>query len=87
MNADTFDACVEGYGARLIDLQILEVQGGYWSGYYGFGSKHPQAPDRIAMKILSSATPQQHADEVDVEEFLRREASFQSRMMEGESNG
>lgn len=87
MNADTFDACVQGYSARLTDLQILAVQSGYWSGYYGFGSKHPQSPDRIAMKILSSATPQQHADDVDVEEFLRKEASFQRRMMEGEFNG
>lgn len=87
MSADTFDACVAGYTSRLRDQQILAVQCGYWSGYYGFGSKHPQSPDHIAQKILSSATPQQHADSVDVEEFLRKEERFQRRMMEGELNG
>ena len=93
MTADTFDACVEGYQDHLFDLQILSVQQGFWSGYYGFGSRHPKSPDKIANSLIKekqgkgSGSTLGHADEVDVEEFLRMEQQFQRRLQEGETDG
>lgn len=91
MSVDTYNACVEGYGDHLFDLQILAVQQGYWSGYYGMGSKHPKLPDKIAEDMLrrkergkNSGT---HSNEVDVEQFLATEREFQRKLMEGATNG
>lgn len=83
MSLDTFNACVEGYQDRLFDMQLLQVHGGFWSGYY-MGSKKPKPLHVILKKIIKSRkTPkrkQEHVDTIDVEAFLQREREFQKRL-------
>ncbi len=85
MSLDQFNACVDGYSTRLLDQQKLAVQQGYWSGYYSRAT-HPKSLQSVINKMdQSQGRIQQHVAEVDVEEFLRREAQFNRRV--GESNG
>ena len=80
MSLDVFKACIKGYADRLFDLQILGVQQGYWSGYFG-RSKEPKSLKSVLTKLLKSRnTPSEHADDVDVEAFKRMEEQFQKRL-------
>lgn len=83
MTLDTFNACIEGYEDRLFDMQLTSVHTGFWSGYYTKG-KHPRSMKSIITALIRARkkSPQQHADEVDVEEFQRREAEFLRRKAE-----
>lgn len=84
-----FQAVVKGYSDRLLDMQILSVQSGYWAAYY-IGSKHPKKPKDVAASMLqvykqseskqqgvTVATP---APAVDVDTFLAREARFKAKL-------
>lgn len=85
MSLDQFNACVDGYSTRLLDQQKLAVQQGYWSGYYSRAT-HPKSLQSVINKMdQSQGRIQQHVAEVDVEEFLRREAQFNRKV--GESSG
>lgn len=85
MSLDQFNACVDGYSTRLLDQQKLAVQQGYWAGYYSRAT-HPKSLQSVINKMdPSQGRIQQHVAEVDVEEFLRREAQFNRKV--GESNG
>lgn len=76
MSLDQFNACVDGYSTRLLDRQKIAVQQGYWAGYY-FRAAHPKSLQSIINKMdQPQGRVQQHVAEVDVEEFLRREARF-----------
>lgn len=76
MSLDQFNACVDGYSTRLLDQQKLAVQQGYWAGYYSRAT-HPKSLQSIINKMdQPQGRVQQHVVEVDVEEFLRREARF-----------
>lgn len=76
MSLDQFNACVDGYSIRLLDQQKLAAQQGYWTGYYS-RTAHPKSLQSVINKIgQSQDKPQKHVAEVDVEEFLRREAQF-----------
>lgn len=76
MSLDQFNACVDGYSTRLLDQQKLAAQQGYWSGYYSRAT-HPKPLQSVINKMdQSQSKPQKHVAEVDVEEFLRREAQF-----------
>ena len=82
MSMDIFQSIVAGYSDRLIDLQILSIQTGYWAAYY-VGSKHPKSPDKIAdsfTKKRVKAPKVVPVAEVDVDTFLAREARFKSRL-------
>lgn len=74
MNINTFNACAEGYGDRLFDLQLLTVHVGYWSGYY-HGAKRPKPLHTILRKLVSGKN-HTHADSVDVETFKQMEERF-----------
>lgn len=76
MSLDQFNACVDGYSNRLLDQQKLAAQQGYWAGYYSRAT-HPKPLQSVINKMdQSQGKPQKHVAEVDVEEFLRREAQF-----------
>lgn len=76
MSLDQFNACVDGYSTRLLDQQKLAVQQGYWAGYYSRAT-HPKPLQSVINKMdQSQSKPQKHVSEVNVEEFLRREAQF-----------
>ena len=87
MSLDTFNACVEGYTDRLFDNQIVAVQSGFWSGYYG-NSRKPKPLKSIIKSMFKNRfkddKKQKHVDTVDVEEFLRREAAFAAKLLEKE---
>lgn len=86
MSLDTLNACIEGYQDRLFDNQLLAVHSGFWSGYYT-NSKRPKQLSTILDSLLRAKNKKfkKHSDEVDVDEFLRREAEFQSRLASQES--
>lgn len=83
MSLDTFNACIEGYEDKLFDIQLTAVHSGFWSGYYT-NSRHPKPVKHMIETLIRARnkSPQQHADEVDVEEFQRREAAFLQRKAE-----
>lgn len=81
---DMFRAVMQGYSDRLFDLQLLGVQQGYWSGYYG-RAKKPKQPSGILRKMYRerqhSAKPgKRNVPDVDVEAFKATEQQFWSRM-------
>lgn len=89
MSLDVFQAVVKGYSDRLLDMQILGVQSGYWAAYY-VGSKHPKLPKDVAASMLRAhkksesqqktvavSTP---APAADVDTFLAREARFKAKL-------
>lgn len=86
MSLDTFNACIEGYQDRLFDNQLLAVHSGFWSGYYT-NSKRPKQLSTILDSLLRAKNKKfkKHSDEVDVDEFLRREAEFQRKLTAQES--
>lgn len=88
MSLDVFQACVKGYGDRLFDKQLLGVQAGYWAGYYQ-RTKKPSPPHSIITKLLSKKVTKKskHADTVDVEGFLLREAQFKTRLEDARKAG
>lgn len=76
MSLDQFNACVDGYSARLLDQQKIAVQQGYWAGYYSCATRPKSLQSIINKMDQPQGRVQQHVAEVDVEEFLRREARF-----------
>ena len=86
MSLDTLNACIEGYQDRLFDNQLLAVHNGFWSGYYT-NSKRPKQLSTILDSLLKAKNKKfkKHSDEVDVDEFLRREAEFQKKLAAQES--
>lgn len=82
-------AVAKGYSDRLLDMQILGVQSGYWAAYYVM-SKHPKMPKDVAASMLrahkKSESKQQNvavstpAPAVDVDTFLAREARFKAKL-------
>ena len=86
MNLDTFNACIEGYRDRLFDNQLLAVHSGFWSGYYT-NTKRPKQLSTIIDSLVRDKDKEfkKHANEVDVDEFLRREAEFQKKLAAQES--
>lgn len=89
MSLDVFQAVVSGYSDRLLDMQILSVQTGYWAAYY-VGSKRPKLPKDVAASMLRAhkkserqkkavavSTP---APAADVDTFLAREARFKAKL-------
>lgn len=89
MSLDMFQAVVSGYSDRLLDMQILSVQTGYWAAYY-VGSKRPKLPRDVAASMLRAhkksksqqktvavSTP---ASAADVDTFLAREARFKAKL-------
>lgn len=84
MTLDVVEALVDGYSDRLIDLQSIAAQTGYWAGYYQ--SKRPKKIKDVVNSILKSKeykhTKQQKTatTEDDVQKFqereLRRMATF-----------
>ena len=86
MSLDTLNACIEGYQDRLFDNQLLAVHSGFWSGYYT-NSKRPKQLSTILDSLLRAKNKKfkKHSDEVDVDEFLRREAEFQRKLTAQES--
>ena len=89
MSLDVFQAVVRGYSDRLLDMQILSMQSGYWAAYYVM-SKHPKMPKDVAAGMLrahkKSEDRQQNvavstpAPAVDVDSFLAREARFKAKL-------
>lgn len=89
MSLDVFRAVVKGYSDRLLDMQILSVQTGYWAAYY-VGSKHTKKPKDVAASMLQahmkSEDRQQKvavsapAPAADVDTFLAREARFKAKL-------
>lgn len=81
MNVDTLNACVEGYSERLFDQQLLSVHIGFWTGYFN-NSKHPKSLNNILTSLIKKKdkSNQQHADSIDVEEYLRKEQTFKKRL-------
>lgn len=76
MSLDIFRACARGYMDRMFDLQILGVHNGYWAGYYG-RDKRPKSVKSVIEKMARAHDKSsKHADEVDVETFLRMEERF-----------
>lgn len=86
MSLDTLNACIEGYQDKLFDNQLLAVHSGFWSGYYT-NSKRPKQLSTILDSLLRAKNKKfkKHSDEVDVDEFLRREAEFQRKLAAQES--
>ena len=86
MNIDTLNAVIQGYKDRLFDQQCLAVHQGFWAGYYSIRTKRPKSAASIVKSMIRQksenriSTP--HADDVDVEAFLKREADFKRRWEE-----
>ena len=83
------NAYIEGYEEHLFDLQYLAVHQGFWAGYYQ--SKKPKALGKVLKmlqlqheKAKKKAKSKGQVDgpkpNVDVDEFLRREQQFKSRL-------
>lgn len=74
MSLDTFNAVREGYADRLFDLQLLSIQSGFWSGYYG-NSKHPKPLNNIMNTMIRNKVNKKssHVEDIDVESFLEKE--------------
>lgn len=87
MSVDTFNACIEGYTDHMFDMHLNAVQQGYWSAYFT-NSKHPKSMAKIQEMLVDTRykqkTHSKHADDVDVDEFLRREAEFNAKLSEME---
>ena len=84
MSLDTFRACSRGYSARMLDMQILGVQQGYWAGYYS-RTKKPKSVKSIVDKMVrergrQDRSTKQEKPDVDVEAFLKMEEQFNKRL-------
>ncbi len=84
MSMEMLKACVDGYSNRLLDMQLLSLQSGYWSGYYS-RAKKPKTLKLIAETLMrkmgtSNNSKPKHAAEVDVDAFLEQERIFAERM-------
>lgn len=91
MNLDMFNAVVEGYEDRVFDQQLLEVHGGFWSGYY-MGAKRPKPLKTIIEKMVKQKNKPvtKHADAVDVEAYksMEEQFNFRKKLLErSEKNG
>lgn len=90
MDLDTVNAMIEGYEDRLFDQQLLQVHGGFWSGYYT-GAKRPKSLKAIITKMVKQKDQPKsaHADTVDVEAYKEMERKFneQLRLKGGVRNG
>lgn len=82
-------AYVEGYEEYLFDMQCLAVHQGFWAGYYQ--SKKPKPLGKVLKmlqkqhekakeKVLEKDRPRKPKPDVDVDEFLRREQLFKSKL-------
>ena len=77
LSLECLNAYIEGYSNHLQDLQFLGIQG-FWVGYYN-NSKRANKPDKIINDILRKKN-KEHSDDVDVEQFLQMEESFNRRL-------
>ena len=73
----------------MLDYDMLAAKSGFWSGYYSM-SKKPKPLNVILEQLykqykgIEVQKKRKHADDVDVEAFLQREAEFQARLSEME---
>lgn len=81
MSMDVFQAYLKGYSDHLFDLQLLGVQQGYWSGYYG-RAKKPKNLNSVMEKLMRNRHKgsRQHAPDVDVEAFKAMEERFLQKL-------
>jgi hypothetical protein len=91
LNFDTLNAVIKGYEDRLFDQQLLEVHGGFWTGYY-IGAKRPKPLKTIIEKMLNQKNKPttKHSDSIDVEAFKSMEEQFKHRqrlLERSENNG
>ena len=75
---ESLNAYIAGYSEHLQDLQFLGIQQGFWTGYY-CNSRRAKKPDKIIADIISKKT-RKHSDDVDIEQFLQMEESFNRRL-------
>ena len=87
MNLPQFKACIKGYENHLFDLECLAVHAGYWAGYYS-NAKRPKSLSSILKELCKKHVSAEQRDrsstqierpDVDVDQFLRREESFNRR--------
>ena len=84
MSLDTLKACISGYSDRLLDMQILGVQQGYWAGYYS-RAKKPKSVKSIIRTLLQTKSEKQTKNysvekpDVNVDAFLNMENQFKER--------
>lgn len=77
MSLDVFNTLVEGYSDRLVDLQSIAAQTGYWSGYYQ--TKRPRKIKDVVNSILKNKERKQirkqktATTEDDILKFQERE--------------
>lgn len=90
MNLSQFRAFAKGYENHLFDLECLMVHAGHWAGYYS-NAKRPKPLGTILKELCEKHTKVQkpvstnsEKPEVDVDEYLRREQSFNRRKRERE---
>lgn len=75
-----FNAVVDGYSERLLDMQEISVHTGYWSAY--FSSRKPKSLKQILEKMhsfrnLPAEGGLQHTQVMpDIERFLERQERF-----------
>lgn len=76
MTLDVFNSVVQGYNDRIIDMQALTAQIGYWSAYYQ--SKRPSKINKIVQNIMGNKFKKSKGptitQEADVAKFEEREA-------------
>lgn len=77
---DVFRACIAGYQAHQVDLEVLAVQQGYWSGYYN-RAKRPKPLKTILNRLFDTPKRKSLSDkaDVDVQAFQQMEAQFEQR--------
>lgn len=76
---DEFNALVQGYNDKLIDLQVIAAQIGYWSGYYQ--SKRPKSISTISENIMSNKLKSYKSTKKsvpDVESFKAKDLRYQN---------
>jgi len=84
MTLEQFRAVIRGYEDHLFDLECLAVHTGYWAGYYS-NTKRPKTlksvleilyKNHLQSKNRKQASTKVDKPEVDVDQFLKREARF-----------
>ena len=88
MTLSQFRAYAKGYENHLFDLECLMVHAGHWAGYYS-NAKRPKPLGTILKELCEKRTKKQEQKsiekpDVDVDEYLRREQSFNRRKRERE---
>lgn len=86
MNMTQFRAVIRGYENHLFDLECLAVHAGYWAGYYS-NAKRPKPLGTILKELCKKHNEKQPREtsnkverpDVDVDQFLQREANFNKR--------